>query len=621
LIESIKESYEPGFINAEAANRRRPWFSGFNPCVTEDTWVMSEFGPRQVKDLVGIQHGTYVNGELFSTTDRGFWKTGHKKVFKITTKEGYELRLTDNHKIKKVISQTSKSQYTDWVETKDLEPGDFIRLHNHRDISGWPGNGTFEEGKELADNIDYLHSINLEELEKRSYDFYVGFLTRLWRTSPDLRCDSFDVPTLEFAKSVQRMLARIGVISSIEKYGDTNTLHKIVVKDDNKKYLTGNNYYLSLDYPEERFVAEIESIVEDGYEDVYDCTVPGPSEFDANGIEAHNCVEIILANKGFCNLSTVFVPAFINDKNELQLYELEKAVRNSARHCLRITNVDISLKEWDKNQKRDRLLGVNLTGVEDAFDKCGISDDKRGYIFNLLKSAANDEASKYAKEMRVPTPLLVTTIQPGGTLSQLNASGPCSPGFHKSFAPFIKRTVRISSQDALAKTVLKQGYKVYPDPMSGISSAEFDAMTPENQKKCLSTVPTWVVVFGIDTGAKMKASDESAISQLERYKQYLQDYSDHNVSSTIQVADDEWDQVIDWIYDNWDSYIGVSFQNKSNDKYDLPPYEAVTEEEYHEIMKSCPPIDHDLLNKIENGHSSADDDLGSDCSGSACPIR
>jgi adenosylcobalamin-dependent ribonucleoside-triphosphate reductase len=333
------------------------------------------------------------------------------------------------------------------------------------------------------------------------------------------------------------------------------------------------------------------------------------------------CSEILLTNKGFCNLSTVFAPAFVNEKNELELYELEKSVRASARHCLRVTNVDISLKEWDKNQKRDRLLGVNLTGVEDAFDRCGIKPEKRGYIFNLLRSAANDEATKYAKEMRVPTPLLVTTIQPGGTLSQLNASGPCSPGFHKSFAPFIKRTVRISSHDALAKTVLKQGYKVYPDPMSGISSAEFEAMTPQQQKKCLSTVATWVVVFGIKTGAKMQAADESAISQLERYKQYLQDYADHNVSSTIQVGDEEWDQVIDWIHENWDNYIGVSFQNKSNDKYDLPPYEAVTEEEYNKIMESCPPIDHDLLNKIENGHFSADDDLGNDCAGGACPIR
>jgi len=333
------------------------------------------------------------------------------------------------------------------------------------------------------------------------------------------------------------------------------------------------------------------------------------------------CVEVILANKGFCNLSTVFAPAFVNEKNELDLYGLERAVRGSTRHCLRITNANISLKEWDKVQKRDRLLGVNLTGVEDTFDRCGIVGAKRGYIFNLLKSAANDEAVRYAKEMRVPTPLLVTTIQPGGTLSQLNASGPCSPGFHKSFAPFIKRTVRISSHDALAKTVLKQGYKVYPDPMSGISSAEFDAMTPDNQKKCLNTVPTWVVVFGIDTGAKMKAADEGAISQLERYKQYLHDYADHNVSSTIQVGDEEWGDVINWIHSNWDDYIGVSFQNKSNDKYDLPPYEAVTEEEYLEIMKNCPAIDHDLLNRIENGHSSADDDLGDGCQTGACPVR
>lgn len=722
LIESIKESYEPGFINAEAANRRRPWFSGFNPCVTADTWVLTEMGPRQVKDLVGIQHGTYVNGELFSTTEFGFFKTGHKKVFKVKTKEGYELRLTDNHKIKKVTAQTQKKQYTDWVETKDLKPGDKIRLHNHRGIQPWEGEGNFDQGWLMGELIGdgtfggekaYLdfwgdsreqhvdrvnstvstkvncHNSNVvekvrvnskeisqlaskfgikavskeigPEIEMASYDFCLGFLQGFFDADGTVAFNPekgssvrLSQVNLNRLKTAQRMLARVGIISNIYtnrreagfrslpdgKGGHADyfcqEMNELCIANDNigvfheligfsdpskreKLQLIVDSYKRAPN--RERFAVEIESIIEDGYENVYDCTVPGPAEFDANGIEAHNCVEIILADKGFCNLSTVFVPAFINEKNELELYELEKAVRGSARHCLRITNVDISLKEWDKNQKRDRLLGVNLTGVEDAFDRCGIKPEKRGYIFNLLKSAANDEAARYAKEMRVPTPLLVTTIQPGGTLSQLNASGPCSPGFHKSFAPFIKRTVRISAHDALAKTVLKQGYKVYPDPMSGISSAEFDSMTPANQKKCLKTVATWVVVFGIDTGAKMKASDESAISQLERYKQYLHDYADHNVSSTIQVGDGEWGDVINWIHNNWDDYIGVSFQNKSNDKYDLPPYEAITKEEYDEIMRYCPPIDHDLLNKIENGHFSADDDLGDDCAGGHCPIR
>lgn len=722
LIESIKESYEPGFINAEASSKRRPWYHGTNPCVTADTWVLTEMGPRQVKDLIGVQHGTYVNGELFSTTDKGFWKTGHKKVFKIKTKEGFELRLTDNHQIKKVTAQTQKKQYTDWVETKDLKPGDMIRLHNHRGIQPWEGEGSFDQGWLMGELIGdgtfygekaYLdfwgdskmqhaervsssvstkvscHSskvadkvrVNSKELnqlatkfgikavekevsreiEMASYDFYRGFLQGFFDAdgtvlvSPEkgssVRLSQANLGRL---KAVQRMLARLGIISTIytnrreagfrslpdSKGGRADyycqEMNELVISNDNmitfhelvnfsepskKEKLQSIIDGYKRTPNRERFAVEIDSIIEDGYEDVYDCTVPGPAEFDANGIEAHNCAEILLTNKGFCNLSTVFVPAFINEKNELDLFGLEKTVRASARHCLRITNVDISLKEWDKNQKRDRLLGVNLTGVEDAFDRCGIEGSKRGYVFNLLRSAANDEAARYAKEMRVPTPLLVTTIQPGGTLSQLNASGPCSPGFHKSFAPFIKRTVRISAHDALAKTVLKQGYKVYPDPMSGISSAEFDAMTPANQKKCLSTVPTWVVVFGIDTGAKMKAADESAISQLERYRQYLQDYADHNVSSTIQVGDEEWDDVINWIHNNWDDYIGVSFQNKSNDKYDLPPYEAITKEEYDEIIKHCPPIDHDLLNKIENGHFSADDDLGDGCQTGACPIR
>lgn len=37
--------------------------------------------------------------------------------------------------------------------------------------------------------------------------------------------------------------------------------------------------------------AMIETIKHDGYEDVYDCTVPGLHRFDANGFQSHNCGE------------------------------------------------------------------------------------------------------------------------------------------------------------------------------------------------------------------------------------------------------------------------------------------------------------------------------------------
>ncbi len=119
---------------------------GLNPCVTAETWVHTENGARQVKDLIGKQQSVYVNGELFSTTPEGFFYTGTKPVVKLTTQEGYSLRLTPNHKVLKVTAQTQNKQYTEWVAVEDLKPRDRVMLHNHQDIRPWDGKGTFEEG-------------------------------------------------------------------------------------------------------------------------------------------------------------------------------------------------------------------------------------------------------------------------------------------------------------------------------------------------------------------------------------------------------------------------------------------------------------------------------------------
>ncbi len=119
---------------------------GLNPCVTADTWVHTEMGARQVKDLIGQQHGTYINGELFSTTEDGFFFSGVKPVVKLNTQEGYSLRLTGNHRVLKVTAQTQKAQYTEWVETADLQPGDRVLIHNHRGLQPWSGSGTAQEG-------------------------------------------------------------------------------------------------------------------------------------------------------------------------------------------------------------------------------------------------------------------------------------------------------------------------------------------------------------------------------------------------------------------------------------------------------------------------------------------
>lgn len=123
------------------------------------------------------------------------------------------------------------------------------------------------------------------------------------------------------------------------------------------------------------------------------------------------CAEILLASRGVCNLTEVNVSAFV-DGIALHYDKLVKAVKLAVRIGLRQTNVTLDLPRWDAVQKRDRLTGVSLTGVVDAMDALGYDKEDMEDLLNELNVKANEEAVRYAKEMRVPTPLLVTTTKP-----------------------------------------------------------------------------------------------------------------------------------------------------------------------------------------------------------------
>jgi ribonucleoside-diphosphate reductase alpha chain len=149
IAQNAHDTADPGLLLIDNAKRRSPirdFVTCTNPCVTADTWVHTAEGPRQVKDLIGQQHSTYINGELFSTTSEGFFSTGAKPIFKLKTQEGYHLSLTGNHRVLKVTAQTRYHQYTEWIAAEDLKPGDRLMLHDHRLISAWDGGGTFDEG-------------------------------------------------------------------------------------------------------------------------------------------------------------------------------------------------------------------------------------------------------------------------------------------------------------------------------------------------------------------------------------------------------------------------------------------------------------------------------------------
>jgi adenosylcobalamin-dependent ribonucleoside-triphosphate reductase len=326
------------------------------------------------------------------------------------------------------------------------------------------------------------------------------------------------------------------------------------------------------------------------------------------------CHEILLDHNGVCNLTTINMAAFVEADRIFNWKAFERALYHAVRMGSRITNVNMWDPDWDYVQKRDRLLGVSLTGQMDCWNKMGVDFDSTTAI-NILSSAkayARAYADEYHNIMGIPTSLLITTVKPEGTISQLPT---VSSGVHASYAPYYIRRVRISSNDPVAKALRDMGLE--PQPENG-QGKDLDA--PD--------CSTWVFSFPIKTDAKIRAIDEPAIRQLKRYKVMMDEYVDHTCSITVTVAPDEWDEVVDWVYDNWESCVGIAFlprfdPSEPGNMYPQMPYETCTEEQYHEMVKAMGTIDEDelvaLISVFEQEYEEHELDAG--CATGMCPVR
>jgi ribonucleoside-diphosphate reductase alpha chain len=150
IIESAWASAEPGVWFRERSNKMaNSWYFNpliaTNPCVTGDTRIYTNKGMIKAIDLFNdeTEIEAVIDGrfglEQTTTPSTRVFRTGHKPVFKLQTKEGYSIRATADHRF-----MTPRG----WVELRDLQPGDGVHILDRK--GGFGQEGSLELGRVLG---------------------------------------------------------------------------------------------------------------------------------------------------------------------------------------------------------------------------------------------------------------------------------------------------------------------------------------------------------------------------------------------------------------------------------------------------------------------------------------
>ena len=132
---------DPGMIFIDAINRDNPnshvnTIESTNPCITADSVIATDQGPRTVAQLVGIHFVANVDGQPFPSHPDGFFTRGLKDVIRIVSDNGNSITLTPDHLVAQVTHGEPR-----WVPAGQIVPGNRLRVHKHQPETEIPNHG------------------------------------------------------------------------------------------------------------------------------------------------------------------------------------------------------------------------------------------------------------------------------------------------------------------------------------------------------------------------------------------------------------------------------------------------------------------------------------------------
>lgn len=305
------------------------------------------------------------------------------------------------------------------------------------------------------------------------------------------------------------------------------------------------------------------------------------------------CCEIGLEPYQMCNLTEINAGAIYN-QDDLNQAASDAAFIGTLQAGY--TKFHYLNPKWRETCERGSLLGVSMTGIAS------------GTVMTLDLGEAANEATKtnsiISDVLGIRAAERVTCVKPAGTTSLVLGT---SSGVHAWHAPFYKRRMRAGKDEALAQYM----QRVAPELV------EQDQMVPHQ------------LILSFPQKAPQGAihRDENMFSLLERVKKISTEWVQgghnkgdncHNVSCTISVREEEWEDLTEWMWSNKEFYNGISVLPYDAGTYVQAPFEDISEEEYNQLV---PHLEGIVIGDVYE-ESGKDVNLAGEiaCAGGMCSI-
>lgn len=304
------------------------------------------------------------------------------------------------------------------------------------------------------------------------------------------------------------------------------------------------------------------------------------------------CAEILLNPKQFCNLTEINVSSVVSQED---LNERTAAAAFIGTLQASYTDFHYLRPHWREITEKESLLGVSMTGIASMPD------------LDLTEASqiAVETNKRIAGIIGINPAARVTTVKPAGTTSLVLG---CSSGIHAWHNGYYIRRIRVNKNEAIYSY-----FQVYHPEL-----IEDEVFSP-------NTTAVISVPQKAPEGAILRT--ESELSLLERVKKVYHEWilpghqygaSSHNVSATISVRPESWDEVIAWMWDNREYYNGLSVLPYDGGTYVQAPFEDITKEKYEELISSLTSVDLTKVIELDDNTTLMDQAA---CAGGACEVK